>query len=145
MARITVEDCLEKVNNRFALIHIAAKRVRELRKGAEPLVVAHNSDNVIALREIAAGKVFVVKKPEQTEQAEEAIKTKMPAPEEIEKLEKVFIAQKPAQTEVVEGPSKAQMETPYEEIDDSEIEAPDEEAFDGEDEEYIEDPFAHMD
>jgi DNA-directed RNA polymerase subunit omega len=145
MARITVEDCLEKVNNRFALIHIAAKRVRELRKGAEPLVVAHNSDNVIALREIAAGKVFVVKKPEQTEQAEKAIKTKMPTPEEIDNLEKVFIAQKPAQTEVVEGLSKAQMETPYEEIDDSEIEAPDEEAFDGEDEEYIEDPFAHMD
>jgi DNA-directed RNA polymerase subunit omega len=145
MARITVEDCLEKVNNRFALIHIAAKRVRELRKGAEPLVVAHNSDNVIALREIAAGKVFVVKKPEQTEQAEKAIKTKMPTPEEIDNLEKVFIAQKPAQTEVVEGLSKAQMETPYEQIDDSEIEAPDEEAFDGEDEEYIEDPFAHMD
>jgi DNA-directed RNA polymerase subunit omega len=145
MARITVEDCLEKVNNRFALIHIAAKRVRELRKGAEPLIIAHNSDNVIALREIAAGKIFVAKKPEKTEPAEEATKTKMPAAEEIDNLEKVAMAQKPTQSEVVEGPSKAQMETPYEQIDDSEIEAPDEEAFDEEDEEYIEDPFAHMD
>jgi DNA-directed RNA polymerase subunit omega len=36
MARIAVEDCLEEVSNRFALIYIAAKRVRELRKGAEP-------------------------------------------------------------------------------------------------------------
>ncbi|MBP1742649.1 MAG: DNA-directed polymerase subunit omega, partial [Deltaproteobacteria bacterium] len=36
MARITVEDCLQQVNNRFALIHAAAKRVRQLRKGAEP-------------------------------------------------------------------------------------------------------------
>jgi DNA-directed RNA polymerase subunit omega len=57
MARITVEDCLQKVNNRFALIHMAAKRVRQLRKGAEPMVVAKNRDVVISLREIAAGNV----------------------------------------------------------------------------------------
>ncbi len=57
MARITVEDCLQKVNNRFALIHMAAKRVRQLRKGAEPLVVSKNRDVVIALREIAAGNL----------------------------------------------------------------------------------------
>lgn len=59
MARITVEDCLNKVDNRFALIHVAAKRVRQLRKGAEPLVVCKNKDVVVALREIAAGKVAV--------------------------------------------------------------------------------------
>ncbi|UCB48828.1 MAG: DNA-directed RNA polymerase subunit omega [Deltaproteobacteria bacterium] len=58
MARITVEDCLQKVNNRFALIHMAAKRVRQLRKGAEPMVVSKNRDVVISLREIAAGKVL---------------------------------------------------------------------------------------
>lgn len=58
MARITVEDCLNKVNNRFALIHMAAKRVRQLRKGAEPLVVSKNRDVVVSLREIAAGNVF---------------------------------------------------------------------------------------
>jgi DNA-directed RNA polymerase subunit omega len=57
MARITVEDCLQKVNNRFALIHMAAKRVRQLRKGAEPMVASKNRDVVISLREIAAGNV----------------------------------------------------------------------------------------
>jgi len=58
MARITVEDCLEKVDNRFGLIHLAAKRVRQLQKGAEPLVVCKNKDIVVGLREIAAGEVF---------------------------------------------------------------------------------------
>ena len=58
MARITVEDCLGKVDNRFKLIHIAAKRVRQLRKGAEPLVTSKNTDIVVSLREIAAGEVF---------------------------------------------------------------------------------------
>jgi DNA-directed RNA polymerase subunit omega len=57
MARITIEDCLNKVNNRFSLIHIAAKRVRQLRKGSEPMVLAKNKDIVVALREIAAGHV----------------------------------------------------------------------------------------
>ncbi len=82
MARITVEDCLEKVSNRFALIHVAAKRVRQLRKGAEPLVIADNSDNVIALREIAAGKVLMALKPEQTEPVEETSETEPQAPSE---------------------------------------------------------------
>lgn len=57
MARITVEDCLRQVDNRFQLIHLAAKRVRQLRKGAPPLVNSKNKDVVLALREIAAGKV----------------------------------------------------------------------------------------
>lgn len=58
MARITVEDCLQKVNNRFALIHMAAKRVRQLRKGAEPTLISKNKDVVVSLREIAAGTVM---------------------------------------------------------------------------------------
>ena len=62
MARITVEDCLEKVNTRFELVHVAAARVRQLRKGAEPLVVCKNKDIVVSLREIAAEKVFIVDK-----------------------------------------------------------------------------------
>ncbi|MFO7987130.1 MAG: DNA-directed RNA polymerase subunit omega [Desulfatiglandaceae bacterium] len=62
MARITVEDCLNQIDNRFALIHLAAKRVRQLRKGAEPLAVCKNKDIVTALREIAAGKVVKVEK-----------------------------------------------------------------------------------
>ncbi|MFC1821997.1 DNA-directed RNA polymerase subunit omega [Thermodesulfobacteriota bacterium] len=57
MARITVEDCLKKVNNRFELIHMAAKRVRQLRKGMEPLISSKNKDVVVSLREIAAGNV----------------------------------------------------------------------------------------
>ncbi len=61
MARITVEDCLNKVDNRFALIHLAAKRVRQLRKGSEPLVICKNKDSVTALREIAAGRVMQMK------------------------------------------------------------------------------------
>ena len=59
MARITVEDCLQKVNNRFALIHMAAKRVRQLRKGAEPMVASKNRDVVISLSQLDAGDCFV--------------------------------------------------------------------------------------
>ena len=58
MARITVEDCLKKVSNRFVLVHLGAKRVIQLRKGAKPLYDApKNKEIVLALREIAAGKV----------------------------------------------------------------------------------------
>lgn len=58
MARITVEDCLKRVENRFALVMMASKRVRQLRAGAHPLVnPKDNKDIVIALREIASGKV----------------------------------------------------------------------------------------
>ena len=69
MARITVEDCLERVTNRFELIHMAAKRVRGFRKGEEPLVRSKNTDPVIALREIAAG-LITAKKPIHEEIAE---------------------------------------------------------------------------
>ena len=58
MARITVEDCLKRVNNRFLLVHLGAKRVIQLRKGAKPLYEApKNKEIVLALREIAAGEV----------------------------------------------------------------------------------------
>ena len=59
MARVTVEDCLEKIPSRFALVIIAAKRTRQLLKGAEPRVWRKNREAVTALREIAAGSVFV--------------------------------------------------------------------------------------
>ena len=91
MARITVEDCLKNVENRFALIHLAAKRVRQLRKGAEPLVQAKNKDVVIALREIAAGKVYPVSKDEleQLNQGEADIEPEsLPEPEEIAEKKK---------------------------------------------------------
>ena len=58
MARITVEDCLKKVGNRFHLVNLAAKRVRQIRDGSEYLVSSpKNEDIVVALREIAAGKI----------------------------------------------------------------------------------------
>ena len=58
MARITVEDCLEKIPNRFELIHIAAKRVKQMAKGSKPLITSQNNKAaVLALREIAAGYV----------------------------------------------------------------------------------------
>ncbi len=60
MARITIEDCLEKVPSRFQLVHMAAKRVRQIREGSEYLVSSpKNEDIVVALREIAAAKVRV--------------------------------------------------------------------------------------
>jgi len=59
MARVTVEDFLEKVDNRFLLVMLAAKRVKSLYKGAKPLIEnrSGNKNVVLALREIATGKV----------------------------------------------------------------------------------------
>ena len=54
MARITVEDCLEHVDNRFDLVLLAARRARQIAQGADPLVEPENDKpTVIALREIA--------------------------------------------------------------------------------------------
>jgi DNA-directed RNA polymerase subunit omega len=64
MARITVEDCLEKIPNRFELVLGAAKRAKQLLKGARPLVETDNKEVVTALREIAAGKVSI-ERPEE--------------------------------------------------------------------------------
>ncbi len=58
MARITVEDCLEHVENRFDLVLLAARRARQIGQGADPLVPAeHDKPTVIALREIAENLV----------------------------------------------------------------------------------------
>ena len=59
MARVTIEDCLEQVPNRFSLIHLAFQRVKQLRSGASPEIQSKNKEVVVALREIAAGKVEV--------------------------------------------------------------------------------------
>lgn len=58
MARITVEDCQERVDNRFLLVQMAIKRIHQYRQGYEPLVSSKNKEVVTALREIAAGKVL---------------------------------------------------------------------------------------
>ena len=57
MARITVEDCLSEIPSRFELVILAAKRAKQLLKGAKPLLASDNRAIVVALREIAAGKV----------------------------------------------------------------------------------------
>jgi DNA-directed RNA polymerase subunit omega len=57
MARITIEDCLEQVNNRFALVTLCANRTKQLMNGAKPLVRSDNKAIVSALREVAAGRV----------------------------------------------------------------------------------------
>ena len=58
MARITVEDCLDKVDNRFNLVLAASRRARQLAMGGQPLVAWENDKpTVIALREIAEGKL----------------------------------------------------------------------------------------
>ena len=58
MARLTVEDCLDKINNRYDLVLLAGKRARQLSNGVEPLVKpGSDKPTVIALREIAAGLV----------------------------------------------------------------------------------------
>jgi len=59
MARITVEDCLDQVPNRFLLVMVAAKRTKQLYKGAQPLIdnKQKNKKVVVGLREIAAGKI----------------------------------------------------------------------------------------
>lgn len=58
MARITIEDCLKKVENRFLLVNMVAYRVRQIREGSDYLVSSpKNEDIVVSLREVAAGKV----------------------------------------------------------------------------------------
>lgn len=58
MARVTVEDCLDKVENRFQLVLVASQRARQLALGTEPLVAWENDKpTVVALREIAAHKI----------------------------------------------------------------------------------------
>ena len=74
MARVSVEDCLQRIDNRFELVHLAAKRVRQLRRGSSALVACDNKDVVTSLREIAAGGITI----ENVEAFEATI------PEEIE-------------------------------------------------------------
>lgn len=65
MARVTVEDCLEHMENRFALVHAAALRANELIKGAAPIYKCKNKEIVTALREIADGTIRLAQDPEE--------------------------------------------------------------------------------
>ncbi len=68
MARITIEDCLKKVPNRFFLVNMVSKRVRQIREGSDYLVSSpKNEDIVVSLREIAAGKIVAKTESPQEE------------------------------------------------------------------------------
>jgi DNA-directed RNA polymerase subunit omega len=66
MARVSIEDCLDVLENRFALVQVAATRTRQLMSGDEPLVKSKNRHAVTALREIAEGMISA-KLPEELE------------------------------------------------------------------------------
>ena len=98
MARITVEDCLDNVDNRFELVMISSKRARQLQiEGKDPLVpVDNDKPTVIALREIAEGLIdadILVAKPRmELEQAEQELE------QAEQELEAVANASKPEET-----------------------------------------------
>ncbi|MCD6272255.1 MAG: DNA-directed RNA polymerase subunit omega [Deltaproteobacteria bacterium] len=80
MARITMEDCLKRVQNRFQLVNMVAKRVRQIRDGAEYLIYSpKNEDVVTCLREIAAGKIKLKK---EKAQIDEPVKEQKDKPDE---------------------------------------------------------------
>ena len=79
MARVSIEDCLEFMDNRFALVKVAAQRARELIGGSDPLVKSKNKECVTALREIADGMV-VQKGRGAGSQVESDITEAAPAP-----------------------------------------------------------------
>jgi DNA-directed RNA polymerase subunit omega len=73
MARITVEDCLKRVESRFELVLLAGGRAKKLLRGAKPVVDTDNREIVTALREIAEGKVyFVAPEAEEPEPSDES-------------------------------------------------------------------------
>jgi DNA-directed RNA polymerase subunit omega len=82
MARITVEDCLQRVESRFSLVILAAKRTKMLLKEAPPLVDTDNKYIVNALREIAAGKVTYTYEPAGAGAETESSKVKLVEEEE---------------------------------------------------------------
>jgi len=87
MARVTIEDCLDRVDSRFALVHLAVRRVLQLRSGSHLLVDSpKNKEVVLSLREIAAGSVT----PENIRQLDEMrlLSEVSPAePEDVSRME----------------------------------------------------------
>ncbi len=78
MARVTVEDCLSKVDNRFQLVLVASKRARQLSKGAEPFVEWENDKpTVVALREIEEDYITAAILDEKPEDENEAVKLEL--------------------------------------------------------------------
>ena len=120
MARITVEDCLENVDNRFELVMVSSKRSRQLQTGGKDPLVAVDNDKptVLALREIAEGlidaSILVAKPPsveleELADEAAEAVEKVAEAAAEAEKTVEAVAteetAEEPAKTEDKEPPA----------------------------------------
>jgi len=120
MARITVEDCLENVDNRFELVMVSSKRSRQLQTGGKDPLVAVDNDKptVLALREIAEGlidaSILVAKPPsveleELADEAAEAVEKVAEAEAEAEKTVEAAAteetAEEPAKTEDKEPPA----------------------------------------
>jgi DNA-directed RNA polymerase subunit omega len=122
MARITVEDCLENVDNRFELVMVSSKRSRQLQTGGKDPLVAVDNDKptVLALREIAEGlidaSILVAKPPsleleELADEAAEAVEKVAEAAAEAEAEKTVEAvateetAEEPAKTEDKEPPA----------------------------------------
>ena len=79
MARVSIEDCLEHMDNRFALVKVAAQRARELISGEEPFLKTKNKECVTALREIAEG--MVIQAGETTEKRTDSLALTAPGAE----------------------------------------------------------------
>ncbi|MBF0104729.1 MAG: DNA-directed RNA polymerase subunit omega [Deltaproteobacteria bacterium] len=78
MARVTVEDCLKNVENRFGLVHLTSSRVRQILEGSAKLVHCKNKDIVTALREIAAGMVVPLSSHNSNDDSDESLKIDIP-------------------------------------------------------------------
>jgi DNA-directed RNA polymerase subunit omega len=116
MARITVEDCLENVDNRFELVMVSSKRSRQIQTGGKDPLVSLDNDKptVLALREIAEGLIdasILVTKPPSVELAEladeaaEAVEKVAEAAETIKAIAPEEAAEEPAKTEDKEPPA----------------------------------------
>jgi len=74
LARITIDDCMKRVSNRFLLCNMVVKRVRQIRDGSEYLVSSpKNEDIVVSLREIAADKIILQEKEEKKEKEKASV------------------------------------------------------------------------
>ena len=110
MARITVEDCLTKERNRFALVQLASKRAKQLLHGSRPSVLDNrgNKSVVMALREIAAGQVRFMTEDEKRIAREQAQRER-----EARAAEQAAAAAAAAPAEVLRGPDSI-MKSPAE-------------------------------
>jgi DNA-directed RNA polymerase subunit omega len=116
MARITVEDCLENVDNRFELVMVSSKRSRQIQTGGKDPLVSLDNDKptVLALREIAEGlidaSILIAKPPsveleELADEAAEAVEKVAEAAEAVEAVASEEATEEPAKTQDKEPPA----------------------------------------